>query len=128
MSESQALIKVAVCNVAQLLRGGNIQVQDQADIQGKLKIPEYQRPYIWNAEQLDQLITDIEEHQKKSKRSAYYLGSIILHAKDTELNIIDGQQRLTSLTLFGYLNEQLQDVTLSYHSSVSFKLSLECEC
>ena len=119
MSEKQGLIKVAVCNVAQLLRGGNIQVQDQADIQGKLKIPEYQRPYIWNAEQLDQLITDIEEHQKKSKRSAYYLGSIILHAKDTELNIIDGQQRLTSLTLFGYLNEQLQDVTLSYHSSVS---------
>ena len=95
MSEKQGLIKVAVCNVAQLLRGGNIQVQDQADIQGKLKIPEYQRPYIWNAEQLDQLITDIEEHQKKSKRSAYYLGSIILHAKDTELNIIDGQQRLT---------------------------------
>ena len=119
MSEQQGLIKVAVCNVAQLLRGENIQVQDQADIQGKLKIPEYQRPYIWNVEQLDQLITDIEEHQKKSKRSAYYLGSIILHAKDTELNIIDGQQRLTSLTLFGYLNEQLQDVTLSYHSNVS---------
>ena len=119
MSEQQGLIKVAVCNVAQLLRGENIQVQDQADIQGKLKIPEYQRPYIWNVEQLDQLITDIEEHQKKAKGSAYYLGSIILHAKDTELNIIDGQQRLTSLTLFGYLNAQLQDVSLSYHSSVS---------
>lgn len=119
MSEPQALIKVAVCNVAQLLHGENIQVQDQADIQGKLKIPEYQRPYIWHGEQLDQLIADIQEHQKKAKDSAYYLGSIILHAKNTELNIIDGQQRLTSLTLFGYLNAQLQDVSLSYYSSVS---------
>ena len=119
MSEPQALIKVAVCNVAQLLRGENIQVQDQADIRGKLKIPEYQRPYIWHVEQLDQLIADIQEHQKKAKGSAYYLGSIILHAKNMELNIIDGQQRLTSLTFFGYLNAQLQDVSLSYHSSVS---------
>ena len=72
MSEPQGLIKVAVCNVAQLLRGENIQVQDRTEIQGKLKIPEYQRPYIWNVEQLDQLITDIEEHQKKAKGSAYY--------------------------------------------------------
>jgi hypothetical protein len=119
VSEQQGLIKVAVCNVAQLLRGEDIQAQDQADIQGKLKIPEYQRPYIWNAEQLDQLIADIQEHQKRAKESAYYLGCIILHAKSTELNIIDGQQRLTSLTLFGYLNAQLQDVNLSYHSSVS---------
>lgn len=119
MSEPKALIKVAVCNVAQLLRGENIQVQDQAEIQGKLIIPEYQRPYIWNVEQLDQLIADIQEHQKGAKESAYYLGSIILHAKKTELNIIDGQQRLTSLTLFGYLNAQLQNVSLSYHSTVS---------
>ncbi|MFN3893136.1 MAG: DUF262 domain-containing protein [Acinetobacter sp.] len=119
MSEPQALIKVAVCNVAQLLSGKNIQVQDQADIQGKLTIPEYQRPYVWDIEQLDQLIKDIQEHEQKGKDSPYYLGSIILHAKSTELNIIDGQQRLTSLTLFGYLNAQLQNVSLSYHSSVS---------
>lgn len=60
MLEPQALIKVAVCNVAQLLSGKNIQVQDQADIQGKLTIPEYQRPYVWDIEQLDQLIKDIQ--------------------------------------------------------------------
>ena len=74
MSEPRALIKVAVCNVAQLLGGENIQVQDQADIQGKLTIPEYQRPYIWDVEQLDQLIIDIQEHQQKAKDSPYYLG------------------------------------------------------
>ncbi len=93
------LIKVAVCNVAQLLRGENIQVQDQADIQGKLKIPEYQRPYIWNVEQLDELITDIEEHQKKAKGSAILLRQYYLTCQDTELNIIDGQKGLTSLQI-----------------------------
>lgn len=119
MSEPRALIKVAVCNVAQLLGGENIQVQDQADIQGKLTIPEYQRPYIWDVEQLDQLIIDIQEHQQKAKDSPYYLGSIILHAQNDALNIIDGQQRLTSLTLLGYLSAQVKEVSLSYHSSVS---------
>ena len=119
MSEPQALIKVAVCNVAQLLRGENIKVRNQTDIQGKLTIPEYQRPYVWDVEQLDKLIADIQEHQQKSKDSPYYLGSIILHAQDDVLNIIDGQQRLTSLTLLGYLSSQVIEVSLNYHSSVS---------
>ncbi len=119
MSEPQALIKVAVCNVAQLLRGENIKVRNQTDIQGKLTIPEYQRPYVWDVEQLDKLIADIQEHQQKSKDSPYYLESIILHAQDDVLNIIDGQQRLTSLTLLGYLSSQVIEVSLNYHSSVS---------
>lgn len=119
MSEKQGLIKVAVCNVAQLLSGKRIKTENQRYIQGQLSIPEYQRPYVWGEKQIDKLIEDLKDHQEQFTDTPYYLGSVILHAQDGYLNIIDGQQRLTSLTLFGYLNAQLQDVSLSYHSSVS---------
>lgn len=36
--------------------------------------------------------------------NSFYLGSVILHADDNKLNIIDGQQRLTTLAFMGLLN------------------------
>lgn len=39
----QELIKVAVCNVAQLLSGKRIKTENQTYIRGKLSIPKYQR-------------------------------------------------------------------------------------
>ena len=61
----------------------------------KLKIPEYQRPYRWKAEKhVKQLLEDIEnEIQKESEE--YRIGTVILHGD----NIVDGQQRLVTLTL-----------------------------
>ena len=93
MSESQALIKVAVCNVAQLLSSKRIKTEDQRYIQGQLSIPEYQRPYVWGEKQIDKLIEDLKDHQEQFTDSPYYLGSVILHEQDGYLNIIDGQQR-----------------------------------
>ena len=65
MSESQALIKVAVCNVAQLLSSKRIKTEDQRYIQGQLSIPEYQRPYVWGEKQIDKLIEDLKDHQEQ---------------------------------------------------------------
>ena len=121
MSESQALIKVAVCNVAQLLSGKRIKTEDQRYIQGQLSIPEYQRPYVWGEKQIDKLIEDLKDHQEQFTNSPYYLGSVILHAQDECLNIIDGQQRLTTLALLGYLNSELDDVSLTYQASLSIQ-------
>ncbi len=121
MSESQALINVAVCNVAQLLSGKRIKTEYQKYIQGQLCIPEYQRPYVWGEKQIDKLIDDLKDHSQQFADSPYYLGSVILHAQDGCLNIIDGQQRLTTLALLGYLNSELDDVSLTYQASLSIQ-------
>ena len=121
MLEPQDLIKVAVCNLAQLLSGKRIKTESQKYIQGQLSIPEYQRPYVWGEKQIDKLIDDLKDHQEHFPDSPYYLGSVILHAQNGYLNIIDGQQRLTTLALLGYLNGQLDGASLSYQASVSIQ-------
>jgi hypothetical protein len=61
-----------------------------------LVIPEYQRPYKWSTDNVNQLITDILDHQDNS---AYRLGTIVLHQDGARRNIVDGQQRTISLLL-----------------------------
>lgn len=87
----------------------------------KYSIDYYQREYKWKTKQLQELISDLakkflESHEEGNERSAvgeyghYFVGSIILSDKDGEKFIIDGQQRLTTLTLLLiYLQHQLQD-------------------
>ncbi|MDR1897705.1 MAG: DUF262 domain-containing protein [Prevotellaceae bacterium] len=69
-----------------------------------LKIPEYQRPYRWDIEQVKNLLSDIWENKKYREDVPYMIGTIILHfdSDKDELNIVDGQQRLTTLTLILY--------------------------
>ncbi len=76
----------------------------------KFGIDYYQREYRWEKKQVTELIDDLsdkflESHEAGNERSAvdgyghYFLGSIIISDKDGQKFIIDGQQRLTSLTL-----------------------------
>lgn len=69
-------------------------------------IPVYQRNYEWNTAQCEQLLSDILDVGSSNNISAHFIGSIVyVHddvytsSKIKELNIIDGQQRLTTLTL-----------------------------
>jgi len=62
-----------------------------------LVIPEFQRPYSWNKEQVEQLIEDLLEAYDKGK--LYLIGNMILYEDKEELKIIDGQQRVTTLAL-----------------------------
>jgi hypothetical protein len=61
-----------------------------------LDIPEYQRPYKWSLKNVNQLIDDILTFKEKS---AYRLGTVVVHNSDGKLNIVDGQQRITTLAL-----------------------------
>lgn len=59
------------------------------------EVPIYQRNYAWEADQIEQLIEDI-----KSSRDDYFLGNLIVNQKDNSVyEVIDGQQRLTTLYL-----------------------------
>lgn len=69
-------------------------------------IPVYQRNYDWNLVQCKQLLFDIFEAGRNDKINAHFIGSIVYVHDDvytasglTELTIIDGQQRLTTITL-----------------------------
>src|SRR2546421_5122091 len=82
----------------------------------KYTIDYFQREYRWEQKHITQLLYDLEaafssSYEKGNERrdvenyNTYYLGPIVLCDKDGVLSIIDGQQRLTSLTLLLiYLN------------------------
>ncbi|MDY4155167.1 DUF262 domain-containing HNH endonuclease family protein [Campylobacter sp.] len=71
----------------------------------KFLIPEYQRPYSWEIDECETLwndIVNIFEEKKENKNVEYFLGSIVSFENKDEnsaLEIIDGQQRITTLTL-----------------------------
>lgn len=67
-------------------------------------IPEYQRPYAWTDEQVETLFEDLWEFTTTiggtENESSYFLGSVVSYEnEDGEQEIIDGQQRITSLFL-----------------------------
>lgn len=88
----------AAKSVADLLRGK------------QYKIDYYQREYKWESKQIQELVADLTsrfqeefdpEHERKAVQGYpyYFLGSVIISEKDNERYVVDGQQRMTSLTL-----------------------------
>ena len=85
----------------------------------KYSIDYYQREYRWEAKQVRDLLNDLTEmfledyepgvsRAKVAEFPHYFLGSIIISQKGSESFIVDGQQRLTSLTLLLILLRILQ--------------------
>jgi len=76
-------------------------------------IPPYQRPYAWTTEEAGELLNDIREFMQEQSQQGteepYFLGSIVLiKAEDlSEAQVIDGQQRLTTLTILLALLSEL---------------------
>ncbi|WNV90012.1 DUF262 domain-containing protein [Umezawaea sp. Da 62-37] len=64
-------------------------------------IPDYQRPYAWDAELATQLLLDLEEALDRDDGEPYFLGSLVLVklADRPPAEVIDGQQRLTTVTI-----------------------------
>ncbi len=70
-----------------------------------INIPNYQRPYKWGVKNITDLLLDIEHaisEQRVHTDFKYRIGTIILHRDGEVLNIVDGQQRVISLTLLNY--------------------------
>ena len=74
-------------------------------------IPDYQRPYAWRREQTMQLLDDLSEALDRNATEPYFLGSVVL-VKDMQepaAEVIDGQQRLTTLTILLAVLRDLAD-------------------
>lgn len=66
----------------------------------KFLIPEYQRPYAWTDDQVLTLFEDLIEYTNNQNESSYFLGCIVSFSNESkEQEIIDGQQRITTLFL-----------------------------
>lgn len=79
-----------LCTVAQLFESNAIYT-----------VPVYQRSYAWRAEEIEQLIDDIRDAIEHGEEK-YFLGNVIVTARGSqsdEYEVIDGQQRLTTLYL-----------------------------
>ena len=77
----------------------------------KLKVPDYQRPYTWSTKSALTLFNDIFKEYEDNKNE-YRIGSVILHQEAENYNIVDGQQRLTTLTILLNLLGQKENLPL----------------
>ncbi|MBP9888616.1 MAG: DUF262 domain-containing protein [Leptospiraceae bacterium] len=95
-------------------------------------IPDYQRPYTWNEKHLLDLMNDWKDHffieNKFNENSIeYYFGTIMVHKSDEIYEIIDGQQRLTTLLIMDFIwNEEnsilkKENFKFNYNSNISIK-------
>ena len=68
----------------------------------KAEIPNFQRSYEWGVEQVSQFIEDLDNEQRNTNSTLYFFGPIITTYDSTSgtKQIIDGQQRLTTTTIF----------------------------
>ena len=74
----------------------------------KFSIPRYQREYSWEKEQLEDfyldIVSNIGKNEEGFKNQDYFFGTVILVGEmkkhDVAIEIIDGQQRITTITIF----------------------------
>jgi uncharacterized protein with ParB-like and HNH nuclease domain len=91
----------------------------------KYTVDYFQREYSWEQKHIEQLVSDLttsflQEYKKGDERTAgenynnYYMGPFVVSIKDGKRSIIDGQQRLTSLTLLLiYLNNLQKELGIN---------------
>ena len=83
------------------------------ELKENFRIPIYQRQYAWGKDEIEQLLIDLKQFQESNKTN-YFLGNIVVTENGGFLDVIDGQQRLTTLYLL-----------LKYLRKDSFKLNYE---
>ena len=94
--------------------------------QNAYSIPIYQRAYAWTEKEINTLIDDVYDYYQRENNQNYYIGSLVIHSDtDDVTSVIDGQQRLTTLSLLiCYLKNESQysdlaskiDVNLNFES------------
>ena len=88
------------------------------EIKGNFFVPDYQRGYRWGENEVKQLLDDIYENSQKKESCAknYYLQPIVVKTiREGNYELIDGQQRLTTLYLIlTCIKEMLPKTFLNY--------------
>jgi uncharacterized protein with ParB-like and HNH nuclease domain len=95
------------------IKGGEYPLSKIFSSEFNYNIPSYQRPYAWTIQETGILFDDLYDFYKnEDKEENYFLGSVVLIKQDDDpkSDVIDGQQRLTTLTiLFAIIAHSLSD-------------------
>lgn len=95
------------------------------DIQGHFYVPDYQRGYRWGKTEVEALLNDVYEYggkPKKAENESYCLQPVVVRNLGDKYELIDGQQRLTTLYLiYVYMNK----ASGGFMSEPSFSISYE---
>lgn len=71
-------------------------------------VPMYQRNYAWGEGEINQLIQDVLDYQHSKPDQTYYIGTLVVFERnDGSFEVIDGQQRFTTLTLLTFALKRL---------------------
>lgn len=90
-------------------------------------IPDYQRAYVWDTDQVRDLLDDTISAYRENKEAQYFLGSMVLKINEksennvsyTEYELLDGQQRITTVFLIlACMRDMLTDY-LQYQNSLA---------
>lgn len=69
-------------------------------------VPSYQRHYVWEEDKINALLEDIKDNYLERNDEEYFLGSYIIQSKNDNNDLLDGQQRITTLfLLFAFLRD-----------------------
>lgn len=69
-------------------------------------IPSYQRNYVWESDQVYDFLKDMKDNYIEHANDEYFLGSYIKQVRDDSNDLLDGQQRITTLfLLFAFLRD-----------------------
>ncbi|MEP0803295.1 DUF262 domain-containing protein [Funiculus sociatus] len=84
------------------MENGQKSISDLFESRRIFNIPKYQRAYAWEAKQLRDFVSDLDN---QTLGKDYFFGTILLQVRESEghfkiIDIVDGQQRLTTLTIF----------------------------
>jgi hypothetical protein len=111
--------------------GADISALRFGQLPGPLLLDNYQRPYVWNADKANQLLWDLRDHAHAHGSNVfYYMGTLLLHQPDKKdgngrniLNVIDGQQRLTTLALLhrAIHGELPEPIEFQFRSTISHR-------
>lgn len=97
------------------IEAGEVQLGKLFTAEFDFAIPDYQRPYSWGTDETLQLLDDLQGSLDRDTDEPYFLGSIVLVKEKGQpaAEVIDGQQRLTTLTiLLSVLRDLATDASL----------------
>lgn len=85
------------------------------EIKGKFFVPDYQRGYRWGTTEVELLLNDIKENGEQHGQNYYLQPIVVKTIREGHYELIDGQQRLTTLYLIlSYLRKHLPSASLHY--------------
>lgn len=101
----------------------------------KFSVPSYQRPYVWTQVEISKLLTDFYKSFQSDPQQSYFVGTILTKKKGHDLDLIDGQQRFTTLWMVAYVFKKMGiDSDLSFfledadkHLRLGFEIRKEVE-